>query len=162
VPFNPTKYQDYPINPRVKIAALWAAMLIVFLYVDLISMYRADIRADIEAGKVFAFTIGQGVLLGMTVYILIPSLMLFLSLALPARIARTGNVVLAAVYAITVVGGAIGEWNYYILGSVVEVALLAAVGYYAWTWPKASDAITTPSGQPMNGTQVDAASKVGG
>ena len=159
MPFNPTQYQDYPINPRVKIAALWAAMLFVFLYVDLISMYRADIRADIEAGRVFAFTIGQGALLGMTVYVLIPSLMLFLSLTLPVRIARSANVVLAAVYAITVVGGAVGEWSYYILGSVVEVALLAAVAYFAWTWPKAS-AITTPSGQPLNSAQVDSASKV--
>lgn len=157
---NPTQYQDYPVNQRVKIAALWAAMLFVFLYVDLISMFRADIRADIEAGKVFAFTIGQGVLLGMTVYVLIPILMLFLSLVLPVRIARTANVVLAAVYAITVVGGAIGEWNYYILGSVVEVALLAAVGYYAWTWPKGSDAVTTPSGQPGTRTQGDSAATV--
>lgn len=159
---NPTHYQDYPLNPRVKIAALWAAMLFVFLYVDLISMYRADIRADIEAGKVFAFTIGQGALLGMTVYILIPSLMLFLSLVLPVRVTRTANVVIAALYAITVVGGAIGEWNYYILGSVVEVALLAAVAYYVWAWPKASDAITNQSGQPGTSTQVDSASKVRG
>lgn len=162
VPSNPTQYQDHPIHPRVKIAALWAAMLFIFLYVDLISMYRADIRADIEAGKVFAFTIEQGVLLGMTVYILIPSLMLFLSLVLPVRVARTTNVVLAVLYAITVVGGAIGEWNYYIFGSVAEVALLAAIGYYAWTWPKAPEAVTARSGQPGNGTRVQSASKVRG
>ena len=157
-----TRYQDHPINPRIKIAGSWASMLFIFLYVDLISMYRADIRADIEAGKVFAFTIGQGVLLGMTVYILIPSLMLFLSLVLPVRIARTANVVAAALYAITVAGGAVGEWNYYILGSVVEVALLSAVAYYAWTWPKAFDAVTTPSGQPRNSLRERTATKVRG
>jgi hypothetical protein len=39
------------------------------------------------------------------------------------------------VYAITIIVGAIGEWDYYILGSGVEVALLAAIVYYAWTWP---------------------------
>jgi len=93
---TPTQYQDSQVDPRVKIATLWAAMLFVFLYVDLISMFRADIRADIEAGKVFAFTIGQGVLLGMTVYVLIPSVMVFLSLVLPVRVARTANVLLAA------------------------------------------------------------------
>jgi predicted ferric reductase len=37
---------------------------------------------------------------------------------------------------LTIIAGAIGEWNYYILGSAIEVALLAAVGYYAWTWPR--------------------------
>jgi hypothetical protein len=37
------------------------------------------------------------------------------------------------VYALTIIGGAIDEWNYYILGSAVEVALLATIVYYAWT-----------------------------
>jgi hypothetical protein len=49
---------------------------------------------------------------------------------------RTLNIALSVVYALTIVGGAIGEWSYYVLGSAVEVALLAAVAYYAWTWPK--------------------------
>ena len=143
---SPTQYEDHPTSPRIKLSALWASTLFVFLYVDLISMYRADVRADIEAGKVFAFTIGQGVLLGMTAYILIPSLMVSLSLVLPVRVARTANIVLATLYAITIVGGAVGEWNYYILGSVVEVALLAAVGYYAWRWPQVTDHVSAASG----------------
>ena len=37
---------------------------------------------------------------------------------------------------VTIVAGTIGEWSYYILGSVIEAALLAAIVYYAWTWPK--------------------------
>jgi hypothetical protein len=160
MPSTTNHYQDYPINPRLKIAALWAAMLFTFLYVDLISMFRADVRADIEAGKVFAFTVGQGVLLGMTVYVLIPSLMVFLNVVLPVRVARTANVLLAAVYAVTIIGGAVGEWNYYILGSVVEVALLAGVGYYAWTWPKAPDPVTAPSEQPGNSTHRESVAKV--
>ena len=142
---SPTQYEDHPTSPRIKLSALWASTLFVFLYVDLVSMYRADVRADIEAGKVFAFTIGQGVLLGMTAYILIPSLMVSLSLVLPVRVARTANIVLATLYAITIVGGAVGEWNYYILGSVVEVAMLAAVGYYAWRWPLVIDHVSAAS-----------------
>ena len=63
-----TDYRDSWINPRVKIAALWASMLFVFVYVDLFSLYRADVRADIEAGKISAFSIGQGYLLGVIVY----------------------------------------------------------------------------------------------
>lgn len=141
-----TDYQDYWINPRTKIAALWASMLFIFVYVDLFSLYRADIRADIEAGKLFAFTIGQGFLLGVTIYIVVPSLMVFLSLVLPARVTRMANIVLAVVYALTIAGGAVGESNYYYLaGSLAEAALLAGVVYYAWTWPKATDAAADPS-----------------
>lgn len=156
------EYQDYWINPRIKIAALWTAMLFIFAYVDLFGLFRSDVRADIEAGKIFAFTIGQGVLLGMTIYVIVPSLMVFLSLVLPVRVARIANLVLAVLYAVTVAGGAIGEWNYYILGSLTEAALLAGVAYYAWTWPKATDAVTDPSDQPRNGTRVHSPPNVRG
>lgn len=136
-----TDYQDYWINPRIKIAALWTAMLFVFVYVDLFTLYRSDVRADIEAGKIAAFTIGQGFLLGVTIYVLVPSLMVFLSLVLPVRVTRMVNIVAAVLYAVTVAGSAIGEWNYFILGSVVEAALLAGVVYYAWTWPKVTNPV---------------------
>ncbi|KRE98139.1 hypothetical protein ASG88_18430 [Nocardioides sp. Soil777] len=143
-----THYQDYWINPRIKIAALWASMLFIYAYVDLFSLYRADIRADIEAGEIFAFTIGQGFLLGVTIYVVIPSLMVFLSLVLSASVTRMANIVLAVLYAVTIAGGTIGEPNYYyILGSLIEAALLAGVVYYVWTWPKATDAVAAPADQ---------------
>jgi len=157
-----THYQDYWINPRIKIAALWTSMLFIFAYVDLFSLYRADVRADIEAGKMFAFTIGQGFLLGVTIYVLIPSLMVFLSLVLSATVTRMANIVAAALYAVTIAGGAIGEWNYYILGSLTEVALLACVVFYAWTWPKATDAVASPADQFRAGGRVHSAPKVRG
>jgi hypothetical protein len=143
-----TEYRDSWINPRVKIAALWASMLFVFVYVDLFSLYRADVRADIEAGKIFAFSIGQGFLLGVTLYIALPSLMVFLSLVLPVKATRMANLVLAVLYALTIVGGAVGEWNYYILGSVIEAALLATIAYYAWTWPRAINDADRAMGEP--------------
>jgi hypothetical protein len=155
-------YQDYWINPRIKIAALWTAMLFIFAYVDLFGLFRSDVRADIEAGKIFAFTIGQGVLLGMTIYVIVPSLMVFLSLILPVRVTRMANLVLAVLYAVTVMGGSIGEWNYYILASLTEAALLVGVACYAWTWPKATDPVAAPSEQPRAGKRVHSAPKVRG
>jgi len=34
--------------------------------------------------------------------------------------------------------------SYFILGSAIEVALLAGVVYFAWTWPKVAPATTAP------------------
>ena len=140
-----TKLEESKVNVRIKISALWAAMLFVFAYVDLFSLYRPDFRAGIEAGEIAGFTIGQGFLLGTTVYILIPSLMVFLALVLRPQINRIANIALSVVYALTIIAGAIGEWNYWILGSAVEVGLLGAIVYYAWTWPKGSPAPVTRS-----------------
>ena len=135
-----TDYRDSWINPRIKIAALWASTMFLFGYVDLFGMFRADIRADIEAGKMFVFSIGQASLLGVTLYVALPSLMVFLSLVLPVRVTRMANMALAVIYGLTIAGSAVGEWNYYILGSAIEAALLAGIVYYAWTWPKALEA----------------------
>jgi hypothetical protein len=119
---------------RIKLSALWTSMLFVFAYVDLFSLYRPDIRADLEAGEVGGFAVDQAFLAGTTAYVVIPALMVFGAVALPPRINRIANIGLGFVYAVTIVGGAIGEWTYYVLGSAIEVACLAAIVYYAWTW----------------------------
>ena len=130
-----TKLEPFHVNVRIKISALWTSMLFVFAYVDLFSLYRADIRADLESGEISGFTVNRSFLLGTTVYVVIPSLMVFLALILRPRVNRIANIALGIVYALTIVAGAVGEWSYYILASAVEVALLATIAYYAWTWP---------------------------
>ena len=131
-----TKFEPATVNVRTKISALWTSMLFVFAYVDLFSLYRPDFRADLEAAEVGGFTVNQSFLLGTTAYVVIPSLMVFSTLVLQPRLNRVANIALGIVYIVTIVIGAVGEWSYYILGSVVEVAMLAAIVYYAWTWPK--------------------------
>jgi hypothetical protein len=129
-------FEPANVNVRVKLCALWTSMLFVFAYVDLFSLYRRDFRADLEAGEVGGFTVDEAFLFGTTAYILIPSLMVFGAVVLRPRINRIANIGLAGVYALTIVAGAIGEWSYYVLGSAVEVALLATVVYHAWNWPQ--------------------------
>ena len=62
--------------------------------------------------------------------------MVFLSLILRPRVSRNANLALSVLYALTIIVGAIGEWSYFILGSAIEVMLLAGIVYYAWTWPR--------------------------
>ena len=124
------------VDVRLKIAALWIATLFIFAYVDLFSLYRPDVRADLEAGRLFAFDVGQTLLLFTTLYIILPSLMIYLTLVLPRGVTRVLNIALAAGYAVTIVGSAVGEWGYFVLGSAAEAVLLGAVVYHAWTWPE--------------------------
>ena len=73
--------------------------------------------------------------------------MVFATLVLRPRDNRIVNIALSTVYALTITVGAIGEWSYYILGSAVEVAMLAAIGYYAWTWPRLAAPTSTTGGE---------------
>jgi cbb3-type cytochrome oxidase subunit 3 len=139
-----TKFEPATVNVRTKISALWTSMLFVFAYVDLFSLYRPDFRTELEAAEVGGFTVNQSFLLGTTAYVVIPSLMVFSTLVLQPRLNQVANIALGIVYIVTIVIGAVGEWSYYILGSVVEVAMLAAIVYYAWTWPKQTPAASRP------------------
>lgn len=136
------KFEPFPVNVRVKISALWTALLFVFAYLDIFSLYRPDYRAEIEAGEISGFPVGEGFLLAITAYVLIPSLMVFGSLVLRPKVNRIANIAVSVVYALTIAAGAIGEWNYYILGSAVEIALLTAIVHQAWTWPQRAAAVS--------------------
>ncbi len=138
-----TKFEPSNVNVRIKISALWTSMLFVFAYVDLFSLYRPDFRAEVEAGEIGGITVNQSFLLGTTVYVVIPSLMVFCALILRPRVNRIANIAVSIVYALTITAGAIGEWNYYILGSAIEAAQLAAIAYYAWNWPKRASPTST-------------------
>jgi hypothetical protein len=129
-----TQQPPIAIDTRLKIAALWTATLLIFAYVDLFSLYRSDVRADLDAGRLFAFDVSQTFLFFTTLYIVLPSLMIYLTLVLPRGISRVLNIALAAVYAVTIVGSAVGEGGYFLVGSAAEAVLLGAVVYHAWTW----------------------------
>jgi hypothetical protein len=131
--------RDTKVDTKVALSGLWVAMLFVFAYVDIFAFFRADIISGSLSGKVpgSGFEIGQRFLALTTIYIMIPSLMVVVSLLTPARINRTVNIVVSILYAASVMAATIGEsWAYYIIGSVVEVLLLLTITRVAWTWPR--------------------------
>ena len=111
-------------------------MLFIFAYVDLFSLYRPDVRANLANDRVSSFDTDQTFLFMVTLFIVIPSLMVYLSLVMRRNVNRIVNIVVACFYAVASLGSAVGEWNYFILGSVIEALLLVVVVHHAWTWPE--------------------------
>ena len=132
---KPTYACADPIDVRLQISALWIAVLFIFAYVDLFSLYRPDVREALDAGRIFVFDISEVFLLGVTAYIVVPSLMIFLSLVMAPPVNRWINIIVAVVYAITIVGSAVGEWTYFVMGSLIEAALLGLIVLRAYRWP---------------------------
>jgi ABC-type dipeptide/oligopeptide/nickel transport system permease subunit len=130
---------DPKVDEKVVLSGLWMSMLFVFAYVDIFDFFRADVINGALAGTVAStgFEIDQTLLTLMTVYILIPSLMVVMSLLAPAKANRVANIIVSLLYAASIVVTVIGEtWAYYVLGSVVEVVLLLAIARVAWTWQR--------------------------
>ena len=141
------QYRDTPVDVKLVLSALWIAMLFVFAYVDIFGFFRADVLDAALDGKVAntPIAVNQAFLIFTLIYILIPSLMAVLSLILGPRVNRVSNIVVSLLYMISIVASCIGEtWAYYLLGSFVEVILLAAIARAAWKWPPPQDPLSLP------------------
>ena len=139
--------EDPKINIKLKLAGLWASVLFIFIYVDYFGLYIPGFMEKIIEGEVghTGIEITQVFLLLVIILMIIPSLMIFLSLALNAKANRLTNII-AGIFKIVVVAGAmIGEiWFYYIFASIIELVLLALIVRYAWKWPKQEVVDVTP------------------
>lgn len=135
--FGTTDLQDSRVDEKIVLSGLWTSMLFVFAYVDIFAFWRRDVINGALAGTVPGAGIGidQTFLALTTAYILVPSLMVAVSLLIPARVNRVANIIVALLYLSSIVVTVAGEsWIYYILGSVVEMALLLAIVRIAWIW----------------------------
>lgn len=108
--------------------------MVLVAFVDIFGFYRPDYREQIEAGRVFVFDVGQPFMLGIIMYVTIPTLMIALSVLLPHRSNRLTNLIVAPLFALTIVGAAIGEWGYYVLASGVELAFLVIIVTLSAKW----------------------------
>lgn len=124
------------LDTRIVVSSLWVATMIAVAFVDIFGLFRPDIRAQIESGTIYVFEIGQGFLLGAIIYVLIPTLMIPLTLVLPRQANRLTNIIVASLFLVTIIGGAIGEWGYYVLGSAFEAILLVGVIVLTARWTK--------------------------
>lgn len=132
-----TELEDVKINVKLKLSALWIAVMFLYAYVDIFSLFKPGIIGEIMMGKVFVFQVSQVFLFLTTLYIVIPSIMVFLSLVLKPKINRWTNIIVSIVYFVTMLGACIGEtWAFYIFGTIIESLLLALIVWYAWKWPK--------------------------
>jgi hypothetical protein len=131
-----TILEDMKINVKIKLSALWVTVMFIYIYVDIFGFYQPGEIENILAGKVWEFEITQAWALGTLILMTIPSLMVFLSLALPAKVNRWTNIIVATLYIVVAIGNPIGEsWAFIYFGSIVELVLLSLIVWHAWKWP---------------------------
>lgn len=129
--------EDIKVNVKLKLAILWASFMFLYIYVDYFHLYIPGSIKNILAGKMFVFDITQVALLTGLASVTIPDLMIFLSVALRAKLNRWTNIIVAAVYIPFTLLNLAGEaWIHMVFGAIVEIVLLLLIISYAWKWPK--------------------------
>ena len=129
--------EDIKVSLKVKLATLWASLMFLIIYLDYFGLYMPGKIQDILKGRVFVFDITQGFLLAALASVTIPALMIFLSVALPAKVNRWTNIIIAALYIPYTLFNLTGEaWMHMVFGAIAEVVLLYVIIRYAWNWPR--------------------------
>ena len=137
-----SQLMEFRVNTKIKLGFLWASVMFCYIYCDYFELYTPGKLEGMIAGDMgFLGTVSQGVLLGVSVMMLLPSLMVFLSVGLPARYSRSLNIAVGILFTImmallTYMAG----WYFYKLFAAVETLLTMAIVWLAWTWPRDADA----------------------
>lgn len=139
-PPSPSTSSDPRMPVQARLAAAWTSFMFLYIYVDYLALYKPGFLDNIRAGVVHEFDTGPTFVSLALTSVAIPSLMILLSTALPARVNRTVNLIVATLYIPYSIYNAAGEsWTYsyfYGLSIGLEVLLLAFILRSAWTWPR--------------------------
>jgi len=128
--------EEIKVSLKLKLATLWASLMFLIIYLDYFALYMPGTIEDILKGRVFVFDITQGFLLAALASVTIPALMIFLSDALPAKVNRVTNIIVATVNIPFMLFNLAGEaWMHMVFGAVVEIVLFCLIIRYAWKWP---------------------------
>ena len=129
--------EDTKVPVRFKLAALWTSVMFCYVYGDYFQLYKPGKLQDMLNGEMGLGEVTQGMLVGTTILMAVPSLMIFLSLVLPAVVSRWLNVGAGLFYtAIMLLILSNGAWAFYMLFATIEVILTLLVVCYAWSWPR--------------------------
>lgn len=129
------RYTDVKVHVRLKLSALWTSVMFCYIYGDYFNMYTPGKLEAMAEGNLGVGPATEGVLLGVSAVMAIPSVMVFFSLVLPPAVNRWVNILLGVAYSMILVVTLPGAPVFYIFLGVLEVALTLLIAWFAWTWP---------------------------
>ena len=134
----PKTLGDVKINIKTKLSALWVTLMLFYIYADILGFYTPGNIEKVVSGEIGGMQITEGFLFVMAIWMAIPSVMVFLSLALKANANRWVNVVVSILSIVALVATFFaGEISArYTFQAVLEGVLLVLIIWQAWTWPK--------------------------
>lgn len=129
--------EDAKIPVKIKLSALWTSLMLCYVYGDYFGLYRPGKLENMIDGKMGPLgAVTQNVLVGTSIMMAIPALMVFLSLAMKPAINRWVNAFLGLAYAAIMVLTLPGAWRFYQLLGVIEILLSLAITGLALKWPR--------------------------
>ena len=138
---GPQPLTNYRINIKIKLAALWTALMFLYIYADYFRLMTPEKLEKMMKLQTPMGPTSPGLLVIFSVILIIPTLMIFLSILLKPQINKWLNIVIATLYAgisiLIIVSGIDNEWQaFFVLFNFVEILVFAIIISQAWKWPR--------------------------
>ncbi|MFZ5746248.1 MAG: DUF6326 family protein [Pseudomonadota bacterium] len=132
---------DQPIPVRVKLAALWATLMSLYIYNDYFKLYRPGAIGSMAAGRMGPLgPATDGVLIGVSALLAVPALMIALSVLLPPVVSRWLSAIVAVAYTAVEVLTFLGAYPAYQMMVALEIATTLTILMLASLWPRGATA----------------------
>ncbi len=135
---NINDLEDFKVNVKNKISALWTSVMFCYIYGDYFELYVPKKVEGMISGENL---LGSPMkLFTATLLLTIPALMIFLSLLLKPKINRWLNLIFGIFYTalmLLIAFTSITKWlTFYVFLAIVESIITSIIVWQAWTWPK--------------------------
>lgn len=132
------QFEDFKINVRLQLSALWASVMFLYIYGDYFELYVPGKAAGLLNGQNMLNTPYK--LLFATISLALPSLLIFLSLMITPKWNRVLNISIGAfltLFTLLVGASSLSEWRiFYVMLALLESIITSIIIWKAWRWPK--------------------------
>jgi len=130
--------QNEKVNVKIILAALWVAVMFIYVYADIKTLFQPEIPEQIIAGSMGGMTINQSFFLAAAILMSIPPIMILLSLMLRPGINRWVNIIVSFLHILLIIATRFVPckiWYYYIYYQSIEAIFHFLIIWFAWKWP---------------------------
>ncbi|NIS82035.1 MAG: hypothetical protein GTO14_17915 [Anaerolineales bacterium] len=119
------------LDTRIILSATWVSLMLAYLFGDTLRIFAGDF----EPGKILGTVPTQGLYLGVTIFLTIPIVMVFLSLTLSYPAVRWVSIVAAILlFVFNLIGlpSYPGAYDKFLI--IVGLVFNVLTVWYAWKW----------------------------
>ena len=132
---------DFEINIKIKLAALWTATTLCYLYGDYFELYTPGKIESLRSGE---NALNNPLILFIASLVLaIPPVMIFLSLILKPNLNKILNIIFGSIFTIMMIFitvDSLRSWYaFYVFLAIVESIFTLIIVWKAFNWPRQSE-----------------------